>query len=80
MKKQMLEAFTSQQALLKTIPIRVERFRQAPRYLFTVPPHEGELDYERLCRKMSGAEWRAEAERALQQLRHKRQFAGTGGA
>jgi len=73
-KRQMFDAFTSQRALLKTYPIEVERFRQAPRYLFTVPPHEGELDYERLCKKMTGAEWRAEAERALQMLRSRKQF------
>jgi LmbE family N-acetylglucosaminyl deacetylase len=68
MKRRMFDAFESQQALLKTIPIRVERFRQAPRYLFTVPPHEGELDYERFCKRMTGAQWRAEAESALELL------------
>lgn len=73
-KRQMFDAFTSQHEVLKTIPIAVERFRTAPRYLFTVPPHEGELDYERLCRKMTGAQWRAEAERALQMLRSKGHF------
>jgi LmbE family N-acetylglucosaminyl deacetylase len=77
-KRQMFELFTSQLALLKTFPIEVERFRQAPRYLFTVPPHEGQLDYERLCKKMTGTEWRANAERALQLLRSKRQFTGSG--
>lgn len=79
-KRQMFGAFVSQQALLRTVPIEVERFRTAPRYLFTVPPHEGQLDYERLCRKMTGAEWRALAEAALQRLRSKRYFAaGNGG-
>jgi N-acetylglucosamine malate deacetylase 2 len=73
-KRQMFDAFTSQHALLKTIPVEVERFRSAPRYLFTVPPHEGQLDYERLCRKLTGEEWRAQAERALATLRSKRQF------
>ena len=68
-KRQMFDAFTSQHALLKTFPLEVERFRHAPRYLFTVPPHEGTLDYERLCNKMTGAEWRSYAEQALQVLR-----------
>ncbi|MBA3673244.1 MAG: PIG-L family deacetylase [Gemmatimonadaceae bacterium] len=77
-KKQMFEAFTSQSTLLETFPIEVERFREAPRYLFTVPPHEGELDYERLCKQMTGAEWRSQAERALQLLRSKRLYRGTG--
>jgi LmbE family N-acetylglucosaminyl deacetylase len=75
-KRQMFERFTSQEALLKTFPLQVERFRQAPRYLFTVPPHEGELDYERLCRRMTGAEWRANAELALESLRSKPTFNG----
>jgi LmbE family N-acetylglucosaminyl deacetylase len=77
-KRQMFEFFESQRALLKSFPIQVERFRQAPRYLFTVPPHEGELDYERLCKRISGAEWRAQAERALNTQRAKRQFHGIG--
>jgi N-acetylglucosamine malate deacetylase 2 len=75
-KRRMFDAFTSQQDLLRTFPIEVERFRQAPRYLFTVPPHEGQLDYERLCKKVTGAEWRAQAERALEILRTRKQFRG----
>ena len=47
--------------------------------LFTVPPHEGQLDYERLCKKMTGAQWRAEAERALETLRSRMQFRSAGG-
>lgn len=73
-KRKMFEQFESQRALLETFPIEVERFRQAPRYLFTVPPHDGQLDYERRCKKVSGAEWRAQAERALEALRTRRQF------
>jgi LmbE family N-acetylglucosaminyl deacetylase len=78
MKRRMFDAFESQQALLKTIPIKVERFRQAPRYLFTVPPHDGELDYERACNRLTGAEWRVEAEKALELLRTKRMFTSAG--
>jgi LmbE family N-acetylglucosaminyl deacetylase len=77
-KRKMFEFFESQRALLKSFPIQVERFRQAPRYLFTVPPHDGQLDYERLCKRISGAEWRAQAESALNTLRAKRQFHGIG--
>jgi N-acetylglucosamine malate deacetylase 2 len=72
-KRQMFDAFTSQHSLLKTFPLEVEKFRHAPRYLFTVPPHEGTLDYERLCNKMTGAEWRSYAEQALQVLRSRKQ-------
>ncbi len=71
-KRQMFDAFTSQHALLETFPLEVERFRHAPRYLFTVPPHEGTLDYERLCNKMTGVEWRAQAEKALEILRERK--------
>jgi LmbE family N-acetylglucosaminyl deacetylase len=75
-KREMFDQFTSQLPVLAKFPLEVERFRQAPRYLFTVPPHEGELDYERLCRRITGAEWRANAERALEELRTRRQFRG----
>lgn len=75
-KRAMFDQFTSQLPLLAKFPLEVERFRQAPRYLFTVPPHEGELDYERLCRKITGAQWRANAESALEELRSRKQFRG----
>jgi len=75
-KRQVFELFQSQRSTLQSFSLEVERFRQAPRYLFTVPPHEGQLDYERLCPRMTGAEWRAQAERALQLLRTKEQFRG----
>lgn len=77
-KQRMFDEFTSQLPVLEKFSLEVERFRQAPRYLFTVPPHEGELDYERLCRKITGAEWRANAERALSELRSRKLFRGSG--
>jgi LmbE family N-acetylglucosaminyl deacetylase len=77
-KRKMFDLFESQRQCLQTFPIEVERFRQAPRYLFTVPPHEGQLDYERLCRKMTGAEWRANAEKALAELRTRRRMVSGG--
>lgn len=77
-KREMFDQFTSQLPLLEKFPLAVERFRQAPRYLFTVPPHEGELDYERFCRKITGAQWRENAERALEELRSRKVFRGMG--
>ena len=74
LKRQMFDQFKSQLPVLEKFPIEVERFRQAPRYLFTVPPHEGQLDYERLCRRITGAEWRANAEKALEELRSRKIF------
>lgn len=76
-KRRMFAEFTTQSDLLETFPIEIERFREAPRYLFTVPPHEGELDYERRCKKVTGAQWRAQAQRALEALRARRQFGAT---
>jgi LmbE family N-acetylglucosaminyl deacetylase len=75
-KREMFDQFSSQLPVLEKFPLEVERFRQAPRYLFTVPPHDGELDYERLCRRITGAEWRANDERALEELRTRKSFRG----
>jgi LmbE family N-acetylglucosaminyl deacetylase len=72
LKAQMFRYFTTQQKVLSAFPLNVERFRLAPRYIFTVPPHDGPLDYERYYTTITGAEWRANAERALHVLRAKR--------
>lgn len=69
LKARMYECFTTQQRCLQQFKVDIERFRPAPRYVFTRPPHEGTLDYERLSRRMSYSEWRAQAQRALAQLR-----------
>jgi LmbE family N-acetylglucosaminyl deacetylase len=74
LKQRMFRYFTTQQKVLSSFPLDVERFRVAPRYLFTVPPHDGPLDYERYCTTITGAEWRANAEKALQMLRAKRRL------
>ena len=71
LKARMFRYFTTQQKVLSSFPLNVERFRIAPRYIFTVPPHDGLLDYERYCTTISGAEWRANAEKALHILRAK---------
>ena len=72
LKKRMYEEFASQQSVLQRFPIDIERFRPAPRYLFTQAPHEGQLDYERFCTMITGAQWRKNAEKALQTLRTRR--------
>jgi LmbE family N-acetylglucosaminyl deacetylase len=69
LKLKMFEQFVSQRECLAQFPVVVERFRLAPRYAFTAPPHEGELDYERYCSIICGEEWRARAAAALDQLR-----------
>lgn len=72
LKKRMYDEFVSQQHVLEKFPINVEKFRPAPRYLFTNPPHEGQLDYERFCSLITGAQWRRNAEKALDALRTRR--------
>jgi LmbE family N-acetylglucosaminyl deacetylase len=74
LKARMFRYFTTQQKVLSAFPLNVERFRIAPRYVFTVPPHDGPLDYERYCTTITGAEWRANAEKALHILRAKRRI------
>lgn len=68
-KASMFAAFESQRAVLEQFSLHVERFRVAPRYLFTAPPHAGVLDYERFSLGFTGGEWRAQAARALAVLR-----------
>jgi N-acetylglucosamine malate deacetylase 2 len=72
LKTRMYQEFTSQQPVLEHFPIDFERFRPAPRYLFTQAPHEGQLDYERFCTIITGAEWRHNAGKALEALRTRR--------
>jgi LmbE family N-acetylglucosaminyl deacetylase len=72
LKARMYEEFASQKQVLQQFPINIERFRPAPRYLFTKAPHEGQLDYERFCTLITGAQWRRNAEKALDSLRTRR--------
>ena len=71
-KSEMLARFTSQRDVLEKFPVDVERFRVAPRYRFTEAPHDGLLDYELRCLRITGDEWRARAAVALEQLRARR--------
>jgi N-acetylglucosamine malate deacetylase 2 len=71
-KERVYSEYISQHEVLKRFPIKIERFRTAPRYLFTEAPHEGVLDYERFCTMITGAEWRKNAGKALETLRTRR--------
>jgi LmbE family N-acetylglucosaminyl deacetylase len=80
LKKRMYDEFVSQKQVLERFPIGIERFRPAPRYLFTKAPHEGQLDYERFCTLITGAQWRQNAGKALEALRtRRRRFVQTAG-
>jgi len=67
-KQCMVECFVTQLDMLRRFPVDVERFRAAPAYDFTQPPHAGTLFYENFPWGMAGERWRrlaAEAMRAL---------------
>lgn len=46
LKRRMFDCFQTQREVLRWFPIEVERFRPAPAYDFTQPPHAGRLHYE----------------------------------
>ena len=58
-KEAMFACYPSQRDMLRKFPIGVERFRPAPRYDFTLPPHSGQLFYEQFEWGMTGERFRA---------------------
>jgi LmbE family N-acetylglucosaminyl deacetylase len=68
-KQAMLDCFGSQAMTLMSFrPVGVERFRLAPEYDFSQPPHPGPLLYEQRDYPITGAAWRAQAVQALRAL------------
>jgi N-acetylglucosamine malate deacetylase 2 len=67
-KQRLVDCFLSQRRVLADFPIEVERFRPAPAYDFTHPPHPGLLYYEQFDWGVDGLRWRALAARALATL------------
>jgi N-acetylglucosamine malate deacetylase 2 len=67
-KADMVRCFASQDEMLRQFPIDMERFRRAPVYDFTQPPHSGKLFYENFNWGMSGDRWRALAKEAIRAL------------
>jgi LmbE family N-acetylglucosaminyl deacetylase len=68
-KRRMLDCHATQRAVLAPFTTTAERFRLAPRYDFSMPPHPGELNYERHDWGMTGERWRSLAQAALLDLR-----------
>ena len=66
-KAAMLDCFRTQNAILGHFDRAHERFRPAPRYDFTTPPHPGTLNYELWGWPITGVEWRRRAASALEQ-------------
>jgi N-acetylglucosamine malate deacetylase 2 len=64
-KRGLLACYRTQQKVLEAFPVEVERFRPAPRYNFTRPPHEGRLFYEHFDWGMTGDRWCGLAREAL---------------
>lgn len=58
LKQKMFDCFRTQRDLMSQFPITRERFRNAPAYDFSQPPHHGPLYYEILGWPMSGEIWR----------------------
>lgn len=69
LKRRMLDCFESQVHLVRHFDTSCETFRPAPRYIFTRPPHEGPLNYERYGNPLLGEEWRRQARAALLELK-----------
>ena len=67
-KKRIFGAFETQKSVLDHFSLEFERFRPAPRYIFTAPPHAGQLNYERYGDPDRGKSWRQHAERVLRGL------------
>ena len=64
-KQTMFDCFVTQREILAWFPIGIERFRPAPRYDFTKPPHEGRLFYEQFEWGMTGERFRSVAREVL---------------
>jgi LmbE family N-acetylglucosaminyl deacetylase len=63
-KHRLFAQFVTQQKVLAWFPVQHERFRPAPRYDFTQPPHPGTLYYELFDWGLTGSLWRATAKDA----------------
>jgi LmbE family N-acetylglucosaminyl deacetylase len=57
----MFAAYASQRRVLDGFAIHHERFRVAPKYDFSRPPHQGKLWYECMAWPTTGQQWRATA-------------------
>ncbi len=68
LKRRLFGAFATQRAVLQYFATQVERFRVAPAYDFTAPPHAGSLFYEFFDWGVNGPAWRERAAAALDQL------------
>ena len=64
-KRSMFSAYASQKLVLSSFGTDRERFRRAPDYDFSRPPHDGKLWYECMGWPMTGEQWRAHAAQCM---------------
>jgi LmbE family N-acetylglucosaminyl deacetylase len=69
LKERIFACFESQKDVIGRFSTKLERFRPAPRYVFTEAPHEGQLNYERYGDPDRGKSWREQAVEAMRLLR-----------
>lgn len=67
-KEEMFSCYRTQKGALKNFPIAVERFRRAPAYDFSSPPHEGRLFYQHFDWGLPGRMWPSLAVKAMKEL------------
>jgi len=67
-KWRMVECFATQRDFIGRLSLTPERFRPAPVYDFTRPPHPRTLLYETFGWRLTGETWRAEAAKAIRAL------------
>jgi LmbE family N-acetylglucosaminyl deacetylase len=58
-KQNMFDAYASQRLVISAFDTTQERWRKAPEYEFSQPPHAGKLWYEYMSWPMTGENWRA---------------------
>lgn len=68
-KRQRLDCFFSQRATLARFPCAMERFRIAPRYDFTSPPHHGPTHYDHFPWGITSGQFCRLAAEAMRELR-----------
>jgi LmbE family N-acetylglucosaminyl deacetylase len=67
-KRRVLDCFRTQRRVLRQFGTDRERFRRAPCYRFTAPPHPWPPYYERFVRHLDGKRWRSLAAATLAKL------------
>ena len=68
LKTEMFNCYSTQRNALKQFETSVERFRRAPSYDFTRPPHPGRLFYQNFYWGLPGLKWCRLAEKASSRL------------